>query len=282
MSDYYTYSEIVQRANNIKKGVEKEYKLVENPQWVYWICHAILTPHKNIPKFKVNPAPSQSGDNLSRQIIEKDYKDMATRLIKFVDTNKLLPNYIIVNGKKMKMQDYVYMFSRILVYYFNHDVYPAYAEVNSKAFSKPTETVNEVYKHFVDVFGSFDNTIDGALKKIAGKGYGYYYDDKYSNKEAINRMKTGKGVNCTDSCHVFYNIMLQLIEYGKYKKVECLHIKCQGGDGHVRLRITLKDGNYIYRDPAAVLDSGNITKNWCMNGTLLAVNPAWFMNNLKR
>ena len=282
MSDYYTYSEIVQHANSIKKGVAKEYKLVENPQWVYWICHAILTPKKNIPKFKVNPAPKQSGDNLSRQIIEKDYKDMASRLVKFVDTNKTLPNYIIINGKKMKMQDYVYMFSRILVYYFNNGTYPRYAEVNSKAFTKPTETVNEVYDYFVKVFGKFDNTIDGALKKIAGKGYGYYYDDKYSNKEAIDRMKTGKGVNCTDSCDVFYNIMLQLIELGKYKKVECLHIKCRGGDGHVRLRITLKDGSYIYRDPAAVLDSGVITKNWCSNGTLLAVNPSWFMNNLKR
>ena len=282
MSDYYTYSEIVQKANNIKKGVPKEYKLVENPQWVYWICRAILTPKKNIPKFKVNNAPKPSGDNLSRQIIEKGYKDMASRLIKFVDTNKTLPNYIVINGKKMKMQDYVYMFSRILVYYFNNGTYPRYAEVNSKAFTKPTETVNEVYDYFVKIFGKFDNTIDGALKKIAGKGYGYYYDDKYSNKEAIDRMKTGKGVNCTDSCQVFYNILLQLIEFGKYKKVECLHIKCRGGDGHVRLRITMNDGAYIYRDPAAVLNGNGITSNWCSNGTLLAVNTSWFMNNLKR
>ena len=94
-------------------------------------------------------------------------------------------------------------------------------------------------------------------------------------------MKSGKGVNCTDSCQVFYNIMLQLIALGKYKKVECLHVLCRGGDGHVRLRITLPNGEKFYRDPACTLSDGGVC-NWCMDGTLLAVDPAWFMANLNR
>ena len=282
MSEYYTYNEIITQAKKIKNNVEKEYKLGENPQWSYFICKAIITPKKNVTKFYIKPAPASSGDNFGRQIIKKDYMDMAKRLVKYCDTNKTLPNYITVNGKKMKVNDYVYMFARILVYYATNGQFPNYANVNSQAFTKPVVTTNDVYNYFVKVFGSFDNTIDGALKKIAGKGYGYYYDDVYSNKTAIDRMKAGKGVNCTDSCHVFYNIMQQLIALGKYKKVECLHIKCKGGDGHVRLRITAKDGSYFYRDPAAVLDSGVITKNWCSNGTLLSVNPSWFTQNLKR
>lgn len=282
MTDYYTYNEIVTRAKNIKKNVEKEYKLGENSQWAYFIARAILKPGTNISKWYIKPAPAPTGDNLSRQIIKKDYLDMASRFVKYCDTNKVMPNYITVNNKQMKVNDYVYMFARILVYYATNNQLPNYANVNSKAFTKPIETTNEVYNYFIKVFGSFDNTIDGALKKIASKGYGYYYDDVYSNKVAIDRMKAGKGVNCTDSCHVFYNIMQQLIKLGKYKKVECLHVKCKGGDGHVRLRITAKDGSVFYRDPAAVLDSGVITKNWCLNGTLLSVNPNWFMQNLKR
>ena len=162
MSDYYTYSEIVQHANSIKKGVAKEYKLVENPQWVYYICRAILTPKKNIKKIKIATAPKPSGDNLSRQIMKDDYKDMASRLIKFVETNEVLPNYVVCNHKKVKMEDYVYMFSRILVYYFNNkNTYPKYAEVNSKAFTKPTETVNEVYDYFVKMPASPDVIIIG-------------------------------------------------------------------------------------------------------------------------
>ena len=174
------------------------------------------------------------------------------------------------------------MFARVLVYYDNNGQMANYVTVNSKAFTKPSETGNSVYDYFVKVFGKFDNTIDGALSKIAGKGYAYYYDDSFNNQTSIDRMKAGKGVNCTDSCQVFYNIMLQLIKLGKYKKVECLHVKCRGGDGHVRLRITLNDGTKIYRDPAAVLDSGVITKNWCSDGTILGIDSSWFMQNLNR
>lgn len=282
MSNAYSYNETVKIAKSIKANVEKSYKLGENPQWAYFIARQILKPKVDVKKWYIKPAPSPSGDNVSRQIIKKDYLDMASRLVKYCDNNKTMPNYISVGDKKVKVNDYVYMFARILVYYDTYKALPNYANVNSKAFTKPVETKNDVYNYFVKVFGSFDNTIDGALRKIAGRKYGYYYDDKFSNKESIDRIKAGKGINCTDSCHVFYNIMLQLIELGKYKKVECLHIKCRGGDGHVRLRITLKDGSYIYRDPAAVLNGNGITANWCSNGTLLSVNPTWFMQNIRR
>ena len=278
----YTYKEIVNSATIIKNNVEKQYKLGANPRWSYFIAKAILTPKKDV-SLSFNEAPSSTGDNISRQIVKKDYLDMATRMTKFVETQKALPNYITVNGLKMNVNDYTYMFSRILVYYDKNNALPNYANVNSKAFTRPTETTNTVYDYFVKTFGSFGDTIDGALEKIAGRGYGYYYDDVYSNKTSIDRMKNRQGVNCTDSCQVFYNIMLALIKKGKYKKVECLHVRCSGGDGHVRLRITHNNGNTFLRDPAAVLKSGSVTYNWCTSGyTLLAINPSWFMENLNR
>ena len=281
MTDYYTYNETVKIANNIKTNVEKTYKLGENPQWSYFIARQIVKPNTNVAKWYIKPAPKSAGDNISRQIVKKDYMDMANRLVKYCDNNKTLPNYITTNGLKVKVDDYCYMFARILAYYDKNKAWPNYANVNSKAFTKPTETTNDVYTYFVKVFGSFGDTIDGALSKISGRGYGYYYDDRYSNKQSIDRMKNRQGVNCTDSCHVFYNIMTALIKKGKYRKVECLHVKCRGGDGHVRLRITMNDGTKIYRDPACTLSSGG-TCNWCLNGTLLAVNPSWFLSNLQR
>ena len=278
----YNYNVIVDNAKKCKSSVEKNYKLGVTSLWSYYFAKSILNPKKDIMKLSFKEASKPTGTYISRQISKSDYTDMAKRLVNYVEKNKQLPNYITYKNYKVKTRLYTYMFAKIVVYYYEHKALPGYVNVNSKSFSKPTETTNEVYNYFVDVFGKFNNTIDGALSKIAGKGYGYYYDDVYTNKESINRMKNGKGVNCTDSCQVFYNILLQLINLGKYRKVECLHVKCQGGDGHVRLRITLNDGSYIYRDPAAVLDSGNITHNWCSNGTLLSVNPSWFLSNLNR
>ena len=278
----YTYKQVLGVAKACQANIKKEYKLGVTSKWSYFFAKAILQPNKIYNQFNY-PAPTNPhGDYLSRQITMNDCLDCCKLLVKYVETNKRMPNYVVWKNFKISPALFTEVLSRVLIYYDTHKTLPKYANINSKVFKEETETVNEVYSYFVKVFGTFDNTIDGALRKIAGKGYGYYYDDQYSNKESINRMKTGQGVNCTDSCQVFYNIMLQLIKLGKYKKVECLHVKCSGGDGHVRLRITLNDGSYIYRDPAAVLDSGNITHNWCSNATLLSVNPQWFLNNINR
>lgn len=277
----YKYATIVSNASKCKTNVEKTYKLGVTSKWSYYYAKALLYPGDEIKKLSFKQATKPTGTAISRQIPKKDYRDIAKRLIKYVETYKKLPNYITYGKYKIRTRLYTYLLAKIVVYQYDHKLLPNYVDVNYKAFYKPTETGNTVYDYFVKTFGKV-GSIDEALGKIAGKGYGYYYDDVYSNKESITRMKNRQGVNCTDSCQVFYNIMLQLIKQGKYKRVECLHVKCQGGDGHVRLRITLNDGSYIYRDPAAVLDNGNVASNWCLNGTLLSVNPQWFMNNLNR
>lgn len=277
-----TYKTILTQAKEIKTSVEKEYKK-PNAKWSYYICKAILKPKTDIPKISINSATKSTGDDLGRQITKTQYLDMAKRLIKYVETNKQIPNYITVTGMKMRGSDFTYMFARILVYYDKNSKLPTYANVNSKAFIKETETTNTVFKYFIKKFGSI-SCIDDALEKVDGKGYGYYYDDHKSNIETIDAMANNThedDPNCTDSCHVFKNIGDEFVKQGKYKKCDAIHVKCRGGDGHVRLRFTKNNGEVFYRDPACTLSDGGLC-NWCMNGTILAVNPSWFMQNLYR
>ena len=278
-----TYSQILERAKTCQAYVKKHYKIGISYKWSYYFAKQILNnDKKDITKIKHDDCNSQTCSNISRQITKAEYLDVCKRYTEYIEKNHKFPVYVSYGNYKISPNLLTELLSRIIVWSNEHNKLPSYANINSKVFVKPSENHNDVYNYFVQKFGSFNNTIDGALGKIAGNGYGYYYDDVYSNKTSIDRMKSGNGVNCTDSCQVFYNIMLELIKMGKYKKVECLHIKCSGGDGHVRLRITMNDGSYIYRDPASVLSNGNVTGNWCMNGTLLAVNPSWFMENLNR
>ena len=275
----YTFNEIVLKAKNIKKNVETEYRLGEGSGWCYYICKAILKPNTPIGKVTVrSPDRFDNGEYMSRQILKKTYLDMAERLVKYVENHHKMPEYVSADGHHMKVADYCYMFSRILVYQYNHKSYPKYANVNSKAFTKPTETGDEIYNYFVKTFGKI-TCIDDALEKIAGRGYGYYYDDRYSNKESIDRIRQGLGVNCTDATQMMKHVADGT---GKYKKIDGIHVKCKGGDGHIFLRITQKDGSTFYRDPAAVLDDGNVTSIWCSDGTVLAVNPSWWLANLNR
>ena len=280
----YTYKQILSAAKTITINVKNDYKLGKSAKWSYYLAKAILTPKKNIPKIGVNDAPNPTGTAISRTVSKADYSDIAKRYVKFVEGDKRhkLPNYVSYGGHQISPKLATLVFAKILVSYHKNGELPDTVNINSKAFTKPVETTNEVYNYFVKVFGKFDNTIDGALSKVQDRGYSYYYDDVYSNRQSIDRLKKGQGINCTDSCHVFYNIMQQLIALGKYKKVECLHVMCQSG-GHVKLRITMNDGTRIIRDPACVIsDNGKGVKCvWCTN-TPIAVNPSWFMSNLKR
>lgn len=285
-AETYSYKTILQKANNIKNNVEKKYELGENSQWGYYISKAIINKKKAVTKIKIAAASKSFGDVLSRQVDDDDYLDMAKRLCTYVEKNNQLPNYVKYKSYKVRVRDYVYLFARTLVWYDKNNKLPNYTELNSKAFTKPTESGNSVYDYFVKVFGKFGDTIDGALAKVDSKGYGGYYDDHKSNKETIDAMHNNThsdDPNCTDSMHVFYNIAQVLVKKGVYKKVECLHVKCKvSGMGHVRMKITKKDGSVFYRDPAAVLDGEGVSGNWCMDGTLLATDPYWFMQNVNR
>ena len=279
----YTYKEILAKAKTCKKSVEEKQKLGVNPKWGYFFAQAILNPNKDITKVKYTEAPKPVGDYISNQISKKDYLELCKRLIAVVQKHKRMANAMTWNGKHFRCRDYVYNFAKILVLYDKNKSLPSYNNINTKVWTKPSEYCDEIYDYFVSKLGKFDNTIDGALSLVDGNGYSGYSDDYYSNKNSIDRMANGYGINCTDSCHVFYNIMLHLIKLGKYKKVQCIHVGCRySGTGHVRLKIQLNSNDFIYRDPASVLDGNGITSNWCMDGELWAIDPEWFMENLNR
>ena len=280
-----TWKDITDTAKKCIDNVNNKHELGIYPQWAYYFACGIVNPKKEVKRNKsLKEAPDPKGNYISRQISKEKYIEMAKYLIWFVNKKGRMPNYIGYKAnKRLSEKVYTMMFADIINYYARKGKLPNEINVNSKRFVKPSEPENEVYAYFVKTFGSFGDTIDGALEKVGGHGYGYYYDDVYSNKTSIDRMRDYEGVNCTDSCHVFYNILLELIKKGKYRKVECIHVLCRGGDGHVRLRITLNDGDYIYRDPACTLsDNGDDFCNWCMDGELLAVDPEWFLENLHR
>jgi len=276
----YSYKTILQKAKTCQSNVKKEYKTGITSRWCYYFAKTIITPKKDVKDINIGDAPKPSGTYISNQLSKSSYMQVCKDLVKFVESKKRLPNYVETGKYKLTPHLLTEVLARIIVFYDKNSRLPSAVNVNSKVFTKPVESSNKVYKYFVKTFGSI-NSIDEALNKVKDKGYSYYYDDKYSNVQSIDRIKKGLGINCTDSCHVFYNVVLGLIERGKYKKVECLHVQCSSG-GHVKLRITLNDGSRIIRDPACVLSKNgkSVSCVWCTNSG--NVNPSWFMANLNR
>ena len=194
-------SKINEIATNVKTNVDKNHALPKRKdydwaEYGYLLARAVVYPKQDITPMKVSKAPSPKGNHISRQIKKVDYIHLAKKVISFAKKYGRLPNFVSWGNYKIRAKLYIYSFARIVVYTALKGKQPTYVNCNAKAFDKPSEPVNEVFAYFCKVFGINPTCIDDCLERVEGNGYGYYYDDVYSNKTSIDRMKKGYGVNC--------------------------------------------------------------------------------------
>ena len=280
MSNVYTYERIIKQAKYVKAAVEKEYKIAGTRKWAYYFAKAILNPHKDVKKIEFELPKKFEGDYISRGIYKSSYKDMAERVVKFIESNKKMPAYVkhtIQSGKTYNLECdmYVYMFAKILA-----EDFPQPVNLTSKAFIKPTENKNTVFQKWVNTFKFtpqyIDDVCDYILKHFT---YQFYFDDHKSNAEVIS----SKAGNCTDLLQMLINMAKAL---GYEWKV--IHTQCkQSGTGHVYGMFRKKGvngGNWFIRDIACIADESRYCV-WCevpSGGNKLAENPSWFLANLNR
>lgn len=278
---------IAKMAKEVKESVAKNKKIPATSnghkyaEYTYLFARTIVKPNVDYDKKEVGNAPNPNGTYISRTVKKADYINLAKNLISYINKNGKLPNYLTYNGYKIRVQVYIDAFARVVNYYYTNNKMPSAVNVNSAAFSTEKPVSNdEVFNYFVKKFGKV-STIDEALTKVKERVYGYYYDDVYSNKVAIDRMYSKSGINCTDSCQVFWHIA-KALGY----TVHCLHVQCSSG-GHVRLKLKHPKhtkGNWIHRDPACVLSNNGkpINAIWCPKGALLGTDSSWFIANVNR
>ena len=214
-------------------------------------------------------------DSLVAEFVECAIYDNSSSL-------EFLPNYVTgKDGEKYYKTCYVDMANRVSAYETSNGASPRYVTIknnNTTSSNTTTTTSNKTYEAFVQYFGKVTD-IDSCLTKIRGKGYSGYFNSRYDNITCIKRMYNHQPINCTDSSQVFYELAVAL-----GYDVQFVHVKCSSGTGHVRLRLKHSkntEGEWIYRDPASVLNGNSIKSNWCTsNYTLLAYDPAWIFTDL--
>ena len=274
------YVDILNAAKKITSNVENDYELGKSPKWSYYHAKVILNGKKDVKDIKIALAEKNTGNNLSRQIKKSAYIEIADRFVKYVEKNHQLPNNIKVGAKLMRVTDYCNMFANIVVIYSKTKKLPDKIDVNSKAFIKPYENKNTVFKDWVNTFKFTPKYLDDVCDYIkAHFDYLKYFDDVRSNAQVIK----DKAGNCTDLLQMLINIAEAL---GYEWKV--IHTECrQSGTGHVYGMFRRKDvnnGEWFIRDPACIADESQYCI-WCEvpdRGNLLATNPSWFLANLRR
>ena len=204
--------------------------------------------------------------------------EIAKRLVDYVKKNEQLPNYVTYGKFKIRTRLYCLMFAKVLVSYSRNGKLPNEVNVNSKAFTAPIESGNEVYDYFVKKHGKQFKLIDDVITFVKKYGkYLFYFDDEKSNKEVIDSLSG----NCTDWLQFLIN-MAEAMGY----EWKVIHTKCNiSGTGHVYGKFRKKGtSNWFIRDIACIVDEKRDCI-WCEvgnGGTLIAENPNWFISNLHR
>ena len=280
----FTNKQIIKEARACVKNINKNQKLGISYRWGLYFAEFILNPtlkeFKKIEGIKDSPAPR--GNHISRQINQNDYKQLAKDYIKFCKSKHngiyRFPNFLTYKQLHIRPRLACAFFANIIVYYDEHGKLPAKQNINSKWFVKPSETGNKVYDYFVQKTGKKPQTVDETLAYVSNEMvYEGYSDDKYSNKEVMDKKKG----NCVDLLQWLMN-MAKAEGY----ETKCIHVQCRTSKiGHVFGKFKHNKhtgGKWITRDPAAVAGGHDIRNVWCENGYLLDTDPSWFNENLNR
>lgn len=282
------YKDIVEYAKKVIYNVEnKQTASVDRTRnyttLAYLFSSAITRIGRDTGIKKIKENVKKVGYPIDKNIYKKEYLDACKWYVKWCDShNDTAPSHVKVD-KGINVWTWTYATAKIIVYYDTHKELPNYVYTTNKYFRKNKETyTDKIFNLFSKKFGK-PTSIDDALERIQGLGYGFYYDDKMSNVEVINNLAnpSAEKPNCTDVHHMLWHIGKKL-----GYDVRAIHVWCNVSNvGHIRLQFKHSkhtSGYWINRDGACVIDGGGVTEIWCSSGTYIATNPNWFMENLNK
>ena len=283
----------IRMCEDIKYYVEKNYDLPTKLTYdgvnyfqlemayamAYGLFH--LKSDFTIPNF--NKWSNLKGEAIDVDVKLDEIKEECKRVYNHIFNKGEAPSSVLVKADKnylISTKVWIYAVAKTVVYYNTNRVLPKITRFSSNAFVKPAPQKSYsqlIFDYFSSKFGK-PTSIDDALEKIQGRGYGFYYDDHLTNYQTIDGL-AGKGQkpNCTDIHQMAWHLG-KVMNYD----VRAKHIWCTTSNvGHIRMDFNRGDG-WFSRDFSAVADGECIECIWCSRGDFLAYNPNWFLSNLNR
>ena len=269
MTEYISYNEYAYLMNRIAFWLLKNNKEF-NTRQLYGYFNRVAD-YGTIKRVVLERGTNYQSDSLVAEFTECAIHD--NNYLEF------LPAYVTgTDGTKYYLNTYVSMANRVSAYEVLNGKSPNIVYIKTEnSVSTSTPTLDEFEKYF----GKCEY-IDDAMAKIQNRGYAYYYNSQYNTSTTIKRIYNRQGVNCTDSAQLFYRLAYDMNnKYGRNYECQFVHVFCQSGTGHIRLRLRNgSNGGWWYRDPSACLDGNSISYNWCSDGTVNAYNPSWIFSDL--
>lgn len=149
-NNWFTIKDITEAAGRVKSYIETNHIMpnfvkigttqITMPQFLQLMTTGLVQLNKansaNINLMTVT-TPKNSSENIESGIIKKaEYIDLAGRIQSFINSNGKAPNYASSSLGKIGYPSLIYLYSRIMSYYYNNGVLPQTASL------KPWESIN--------------------------------------------------------------------------------------------------------------------------------------------
>ena len=275
------WKDIVSNAKIIKVYVEKNQKgkTIEGlnaGETLYVLSRAVKNPGKDvvIPGQIVN-CKNCTGSGIYENLEKDEYLKVASKALTWFKTNVKAPNYISWGKEKISVRLANYAFSKIIAWYDNNGkklpktcwfanaVFYTESSQSGKLVSKLQNISKTAIKTYKDVYNVF----------VKFFYYDYYYEDKQTQSETLNRKKG----NCVDLNQVMYHT---LKEMGYTVRIVRGLIQCSDGQyGHVWTQIKL-NGKWVNIDASAAAREKPLGSIICASViSITNINDAWMVND---
>lgn len=279
-----TINQIIAASQNVKSYINKNYKLpatVKIGSITYTTNEYLYLASKAIVNLKANnkspisikhvggpssPSSTYSSGNL------KDYLSVAKNLIKTADAEGKVPNVVSSDVGSIGYKSLVYAFSRVISFYDDENVMPAYVEIkplptkDSSLMAYLAATANcqvnsTKIKLLVDKLTKDLTSEKSKAKAIFNYvrdhiSYSFYYDTKYG---AVGTLESGNG-NCVDHAHLLAAMFRTAGLATKYVHGTCT-FSSGSTYGHVWNQVLI-DGVWTVADATSSRNSLGTIVNW--------------------
>lgn len=143
---------IAQEAKEIKQFIEKNKTLPKfctingNSYDIYTTAYLLAKFLQNRTKKDISVQTTKqpsitTKSNINEKVLPNDYLDMTSRFVKYCETNKKVPSYVLTKKSKTKVsfELFTYCLSKIIAFYSNNsNTLPAYCTFNSSDIQNKT------------------------------------------------------------------------------------------------------------------------------------------------
>lgn len=219
----------------------------------------------------VGDAPNPVTGISTGQLMKTDYLSAANALVKFIDENQKMPNYLTTALGKMSPFNVLDMFSRALNFYVDEKILPNYINVQSvagnintdpnqypddvKAYLQPTNNCQSNDPEIVALAAELGSGEAIFNYERDGMTYDYYYNTKLGAVKALKSMVA----NCCDQTHLLIALLRAANIPARYRHVTAKF--SDGVFGHV-LAQAYVSGEWLDCDTISRKNSFGVINNW--------------------